>query len=213
MVKERLSGPTTPNSLSVRRGRLRASPAYKIIESRDTVTLLVFMRKGNPGVFVHEFGATIRPVRAQFLAIPLGPARTAAGVSRGGPRAFQPLVTIKSRSGNLLLVKKRGEDFTPMFVLKRSVRVPARLGFRKTWQEELYKIKAEINAAIDSVRRVKPDPYSYYRPRDAEPSKAKPKSTRFAGKTPEQIQHMTTGVDPFLGFIRRHGGGALRGIR
>lgn len=77
----------------------------------------------------HEYGATIRPKRSQYLAIPLDAAKTAAGVARGGPRDFPDLFFIRSKAGNLLLVQAGGDHesgLIPFFALKSEVTIPAR---------------------------------------------------------------------------------------
>jgi len=119
----------------------------------------------------HERGITIQANgnasvcgKGRMLAIPLPAARTAAGVARSGPCNMQGLVLIKSKKGNLLLVKpgakrKRARgavgapappDFTPMFVLKKQVRIPARLGFATTWRGYLPVVRSQLADARKS---------------------------------------------------------------
>lgn len=65
---------------------------------------------------IHEFGGTIRPKSAKYLAIPVG-ART------GSPRRHADLKVRKTPKGNLLLVDGGG---VTQYVLKPSVTIPAR---------------------------------------------------------------------------------------
>jgi hypothetical protein len=73
----------------------------------------------------------IRPKNAQFLAIPLDAAKTAAGVARGRPRdsiwgpTFIAKGIIFGFSGGTK--KSTGTKPIPLFVLKRSVQVPRRI--------------------------------------------------------------------------------------
>jgi len=75
-----------------------------------------------------ERGGIIRPDTKQFLAVPLKAALTATGRPRypRGPKSVPGLFLITSRAGNKLLVRKTGDGraFTPMYVLKTSVRIP-----------------------------------------------------------------------------------------
>ena len=89
---------------------------------------------GNNTARTHEFGAVIRPVRAKMLAIPLEGAMSARGVPlRPKARDWPNLFIIKSKRGNLLLVRKVGSRIVPMYFLtKGPVRIPKRLGMQAT---------------------------------------------------------------------------------
>lgn len=64
---------------------------------------------------IHEFGGTIRPVRAKYLAIPVGELT-------GSPTEHPDLHLGVSRAGTLFLANASGIQY----VLKRSVTIPAR---------------------------------------------------------------------------------------
>lgn len=187
MVKERLSGPTTPTSLSVQTGALRQSVGYNVREAVNPI-LSGFVRDTVNYARIHEFGGTITPKRAKMLAIPLGTAKERrSGKLAFGPRAYpKPLVAIKTRRGNVLLIEKplkskkgatRATQVTkakvtkdtslPRFVssnlkaappikavylLKESVFIPARLGFRKTFREEAKKTVALIRSQLSQIK-------------------------------------------------------------
>lgn len=79
-----------------------------------------------------EFGATI----TGDLWIPLPPAKTAAGVSRwSSPREVPGLFRIRSRKGNLLLVRREGTGITPYYVHRTSVTVPATYFARRAFEQ------------------------------------------------------------------------------
>ena len=86
---------------------------------------------GSPLIYAstQEFGATIKPKRAQYLTVPLPAALNANGTmklpkARDYPRTF----VAKSRRGNLIIFQKKGRNsIVPLFVLKRQVRIPPRL--------------------------------------------------------------------------------------
>jgi hypothetical protein len=81
---------------------------------------------------IHEKGGTVLPGPGKkFLAIPMGPALTGAGVARMGPREVPDLVFIPIRGGaQAMLVKRMGRgrnaSWVPWFHLVRRVDIPAR---------------------------------------------------------------------------------------
>ncbi len=86
---------------------------------------------------VHERGATIRPKRAKFLAIPLPAAVDSRGVLVMRPRQWPDTFVQKSKRGNLLIFQQRGDGIVPLFLLKRKVKLPPRLGMGKAVAKEL----------------------------------------------------------------------------
>ena len=116
------------HKLRVRTGRLRNSIAGSVRQV-DGMPAIVLSAGGTSGsrsvgyARAQELGATISPRRGRYLAIPLPPALTGAGVLRsrfnlpGGLRSVGSLFAIKGRSGRLLLVERKGDGVVPMFVL------------------------------------------------------------------------------------------------
>lgn len=109
--------------------------------------------QGAPYARIHERGGVIRPKRGRFLTVPLRSAKTAAGatraaaklVNRGGdwqtrnrlPGASSRETFIyQGRRSPIIATKRPGGQIMPLYVLRRSVTIPARLGFRKTWREQ-----------------------------------------------------------------------------
>ena len=69
---------------------------------------------------IQDLGGTIRPVRVKFLTIPI------KGV-RGGARTHSNTFLMKSKRGNLLIVKPIGKKgIKPLFVLKKSVKIKSK---------------------------------------------------------------------------------------
>ena len=84
----------------------------------------------------HEYGATIKPKKGKYLAIPL----TKQAEAAGSPRAFSDLRFVNAKNGNLLMVrdkKKRGgkTESEAMYLLVKSVTLPERdlMHSRKNW--------------------------------------------------------------------------------
>lgn len=104
-------------------GRRRTSELSRGIRQRVFIHGNVYrLEVGTTGVkyaWILEKGGTITPKRKQWLTVPIG--RT-QGWARNYPGAF----IIKSKKGNLLIVEKAGKNkLKPLFVLKKSVRIPA----------------------------------------------------------------------------------------
>lgn len=101
---------------------------------------------------LQEDGGTIRPRRGRFLTIPLPAALTSAGVVRkaakprkvGGQWETSGLVPGAADRSTFILSKSKGPVIyargangraIPLWSLKRSVTIPPRLQFFKTWEK------------------------------------------------------------------------------
>jgi len=72
---------------------------------------------------IQELGGVVKARNAKYLTIPLAGAKTKAGIVRGGARTFSETFVIRSRSGNLLIMQRRGRGVLPLFVLKPKVEI------------------------------------------------------------------------------------------
>lgn len=120
----------TGSVLRRRTGNLVRSVAFTIDQQgqEKVVGRVGIIRQGPAMVYagVHITGAIIRPKRGQYLAVPLAAAQTAAGVPRFTPRQVPGAFFIRSKRGNLLLVRRVAGGLQPLFVMKRQVRIPRR---------------------------------------------------------------------------------------
>lgn len=140
---EHLTGGTTETRLRVRSGRLRGSviPLKTEVKS-DRVEGGVSIGTTYGRVHFGPKGqkTKIVPKKGKYLTIPLPAAMTRAGVAKGGAKSGQwgDTFIAKSKAGNLIIFgkrrimkdKKEGElrgQVVPLFVLKKSVTVPARV--------------------------------------------------------------------------------------
>ena len=152
-------------------GTLRRSLDYHHVQRKSGMGVLIgFYGEGARYARQREFGGTItangnasKCGTGKYLAIPLPAARNANNRLRAGPCDMKDLKLIKSKAGNLLLVKmakkpKRGRGrvggrtaarvpFTVMFVLKKSVTQTGNLGFIKTWRAFRNRAVARMNKA------------------------------------------------------------------
>lgn len=149
---ERLTG----QALKVRTGALRRS--FSVIVRGDAKNGVVGVVTTTSKYFgVHERGATIRPVRAKFLAVPLQAAMTPAGVSRypsplrtSLPAAFPEGVFVHN---NVLFGKKDGKAIA-LFALRKQIVIPPRIGAATLWSSfaatTLQQIIGQSVAAADA---------------------------------------------------------------
>lgn len=105
---------------------------------------------------IQETGGTISAKRAYatlpggpYLNIPLAANLTAAGVMRQNARDVFAAggFIIKSKVGNYIVMSGVGQ---PMFVLKRSVKIPARLGMENAMNDEIPTLLGNLDTAIQS---------------------------------------------------------------
>ena len=109
-----------------------------------------------PYARIQEFGGVVRPVNKRFLTVPLPANLTAGGVPRF-PSAAELLSSrpgqtfiARSRAGNPIIGLREGSSVTWLWVLKKSVRIPARLGFIKAFDSREMRAdrRQRLNKAI-----------------------------------------------------------------
>lgn len=138
-----LRGGTTATKLKRRTGRLAASTRpVKATYKHPIVRGGVVFGTGYAGVHVGPRGqvTVIKPKNAKYLTIPLPAVQTRSGVTRGTALSgkFVNTFIARSKKGNLIIFgqgtyakgQKTGEakgKITPLFLLKKSVRVKARI--------------------------------------------------------------------------------------
>lgn len=81
---------------------------------------------------IHEYSGVVKAKRAKYLTIPLPAALRANGTPiKARARDWPGTFVITSKRGNKLICRKDGNGIVPLYLLKRSVRIPARLGMRR----------------------------------------------------------------------------------
>jgi hypothetical protein len=141
---------TGANQLKSRTGSLSRSLQTKV--SGDNLkTLAGRVYTGMVYAPIQEEGGTVnakdkyrRVPGGPYLNIPLSANKTAAGVMRKSARDVfsEGGYIVKSKAGNYLVMSKAGQ---PMFVLKKSVTIPARLGMKKAAEDEVPTILSELS--------------------------------------------------------------------
>ncbi len=145
-------GGTTGSSLSARSGAGVASihNSVRVVPGSNIQGVLGYIG-GNFYLRTQEYGAVIRATRSEYLTIPLPAALDSRGVPlRRSARMWANTFVQRSRRGNLLIFQNRpGGAIVPLYVLKREVRIPPRLGMGLTLDQ--YAIKF-IDSVLLSVR-------------------------------------------------------------
>lgn len=156
MKAKRFRGYAGPKNSGVllqnRSGLLRKSFSHTVgggLGQGQPLTLLVFSQ-GTKYARLQEYGGTITPKRARNLTIPLSDNLTGAGVARY-PSARDLLSRypkqvhfLTTKKGKTFIVSEgkpgrqradpKSSDLQWLWILKKSVEVPPRLGFRDSWR-------------------------------------------------------------------------------
>ena len=101
---------------------------------------------------VHEKGAVVRAKNAKFLTIPLPAALNSRGIPlRKRARQWPDTFVSVTRNRNLIIFQKREGGIVPLYLLKKSVRIPPRLGMEDTLKKE--GLPFFERKAIDTIER------------------------------------------------------------
>lgn len=145
MQTERLRGRP---GLRRRTGGLSQSFHHIVIGKQSLNTLRMRYFTNKKYAAIHEHGGAVRPKRAKYLTIPLKANLTPAGVMRRPIRQFPHVAFVMSRRKALIALAgdSKGE-MRPMFVLKKRVKIPKRLGLVKRWNALQPKFLDRLNVA------------------------------------------------------------------
>lgn len=126
-------GGTGPQTLSKRAGGGMASIKQSITVTGKTLDDIIGSIGGDFYLRTHEFGATIRAKRVKFLTIPLPAALNANGTPKKmSAREWDRTFVRRSKKGNLIIFTRSGKSLIPLYLLKKEVKIPPRLGMQKT---------------------------------------------------------------------------------
>ncbi|MDR4483826.1 MAG: HK97 gp10 family phage protein [Nitrospirales bacterium] len=142
LVKRKMSGPV----LKRRTGNLVRSVTVGKVEGTGGNLRL---RVGSNLVYapIHEFGKRVKPTRSKYLTIPLDAAKTAAGVQRFSARkAPGPTFVKRSKKGNLIIFRNAGGNLIPLFLLRKSVKIPK----RPIWRPSLVEVREPLREFLVS---------------------------------------------------------------
>lgn len=144
-----------PGTLSRRSGGLQRRLRTSATVSGSIGSELRGIFRGSEIMAVHEFGATIRARHARYLTVPLPAALNPDGTPRRQrARDWDNTFVAKSRAGNLIIFQRRsGEETpTPLYVLKKEVYIPPRLGVRATFDAGIdFFVDNAVKAMRDAI--------------------------------------------------------------
>lgn len=136
--------------LKGRTGELKRSWRFNVIG--NTIMTLAGMVEsvGVKYARLHEYGGTIKAKSGKWLTIPTAANKTPAGVMRMSARMVIQQGGFFAKNVIFLKQGKAGKP-VPMFILKKQVTIPARLGFRE--QAEIYgrKLLGELDKALEKA--------------------------------------------------------------
>lgn len=136
-------GGVSRKTLSRRSGRgLQSIKNFIVRRTSDDIEGTMRLNKY---MTMHEHGGWIRAKNSTYLTIPLDPALNDDGTpKKKRARDWKDTFVIKSRRGNLIIVQKRGRRIVPLYVLKKRVRIKARLGLRKEMKKQRPELRRNV---------------------------------------------------------------------
>lgn len=150
LVAEAEAKQNATTTLNVRSGRLRRSIQGFVEDSPEGPVLKLRAGGGAQDVKyarIHELGGIVRAKNGPFLAIPLGPAKTAAGVARYATARDMPgLALAQSKDGQYMLVK--GATGEAAFLLRQQVTIPARPYLRPALDIAMDRLRSRLGATV-----------------------------------------------------------------
>ena len=154
-TKERLSGRP---GLFRRTGSLARSPVVVVSAGEGGEGVGMAVAIGGPAApyaRIQEYGGEITGKPWLTIPIPGGPALTPSGVSRyPSARQVPGLFFIPRKGGDPLLATQRGGrkgGLNIWYVLKRKVRIPARMGYVDTWESQLPETRERMVGAVNEA--------------------------------------------------------------
>lgn len=126
------------NTTSTRLKSRSGEGINSIIESKEmrggnTIESVEGRVGGNFYMAVHEFGAVITPKTAKYLTIPQPAALDSNGVpKKQSARQWMNTFVAKTSKGNLGIFQERSGRPVLLYILKKRVEIPARLGMGNT---------------------------------------------------------------------------------
>lgn len=144
--------------LRTRTGDLRKSFNMEQVQRDGDVGIVIYTRL--PYAKLHEYGGTIVPKTARYLTIPVGMARTRAGVKKGSARQWSDTFVGQTAGGHLAIFRKtkRMKQAKILYLLRRRVRIEPRLGLLKRWAQDDKKRRTLVADAMEAALRGKAAP-------------------------------------------------------
>ena len=105
-----------------------------------------------PSMGLQEFGGIIRARNVTYMTVPLKAALRPDGTpKRLKARNWENTRVITSKNGRLLIVMRQGRRWVPLYALKKTVRIPARLGLRRELKRQHPALRRDV---VKEIRRL-----------------------------------------------------------
>lgn len=155
LVSKRLSGRPGVNR---RTGNLARSFKARVFDSALLNGVVLDVQPEGPGAAyadLQEFGGTITPKKAKYLWIPIAGNLTPAGVARITPTEAINRGGFFAKGvffGKPIVGKSKATAKpVPLFVLKKSVTVPGRMGAMPLWEQSMPSLVQRLDAVATSI--------------------------------------------------------------
>jgi len=155
MVERKLKTNVSGRILKRRTGHLAKSIQSKIILSEKNGISAVIgsgvrTNKRLPYANIHETGGVITPKNVRFLTIPLKENLTPAGTARFTARElFEDYPSDVFIRKGIIFLKKGKDKISPMFVLKKSSRIPQRRYLSKTVGQMRKRVMSVFKGSVE----------------------------------------------------------------
>jgi len=154
MVERKLKANVSGRILKRRTGHLAKSIQNKVIVQDKNISAVIGsgVRTGKrlPYANIHETGGAITPKNVRFLTIPLKENLTPAGTARFTARElFEDYPGDVFIGKGVIFLKKRGNKVSPMFALKKSVRIPQRRYLSRTVEQMRKRVISVLKGSIE----------------------------------------------------------------
>lgn len=101
---------------------------------------------------IHEAGGTITRKKAKYMTIPLPAACDKRGLPlKASSRDWDNTFVARSKRGNLLIFQRRGRAVVPLYLLKTSVYMPARLRTMEHMEGQLPYFEQRMFEAVSNA--------------------------------------------------------------
>lgn len=153
-VERKLKDNVSNKIVNVRSGHLRNSIQSKVVRATGNLLSVIGsnVRFGNRLKYasILEIGGTITAKNAKYLTIPLPSALTPTGQLKKKAREWDNTFVKRSKAGNLIIYQHNGKGkITPLFVLKKSVKINARRYMEKTMKQMKNRVIMTLRGAIE----------------------------------------------------------------
>ena len=155
-IQERLKGIDLKSRTGHLAQSINAQNSTLVLEGTENLELTY--KSKVPYAHIHEKGGKIEPVSAKYLKIPFKHDKpslrnltsTKSGVHRPNFNKDDTFIA-RSKAGNLIIFLNRNKKIVPLYVLKKSVKIPASHWFENSVDDTEGKLKPRLVRSLNSL--------------------------------------------------------------